>query len=79
MQACRACGAVVVDIVDGDLRHAELVEDPLTAGRVAVAVAGDALIDIVVIDLGVQEGFDAGFEAEFGVVDCAATQRGCGT
>ena len=57
------------------MRHAELVEDALAAGRVAVAVAGDALVDIVVIDLGIKEGFDAGFETEFGVVDCTETQR----
>lgn len=73
MQTCRAGGAIVVDIVDGDLRHAELVEDALAAGRVAVAVAGDALFDIVVVDLSVEEGFDAGFKAEFGVVDCIET------
>ena len=70
MQPCRAGGAVVVDIVDGNLRHAELVEDALAAGRVAIAVACDALFDIVVVDLSVEEGFDARFEAEFGVVDC---------
>ena len=72
VQPRRAGGAVVVDIVDGDLRHAELVEDALAAGRVAVAVAGDTLVDIVVVDLSVDEGFDAGFETEFGVVDCQA-------
>ena len=71
VEACRAGGAIVVDIVDGNLRHAELIKDPLAAGGVAIAVAGDALVDIVVIDLGVEEGFDPGFEAEFGVVDYA--------
>ena len=76
MQACRAGGAVVVDIVDWDLRHAKLIEDTLAAGRVAIAVAGDPLVDIVVVDLGVKEGFDAGFEAQLGVVDCTETQRG---
>ena len=48
-----------------------MVEDPLTAGGVAIAVAGDALVDVVVVDLGVEEGFDPRFEAEFRVVDCA--------
>ena len=76
MQACRAGGAVIVDIVDWDLRHAELIEYPLAAGRVAIAVAGDSLVDIVVVDLGVQEGLDAGFKPELGVVDCTETQRG---
>lgn len=69
IQPCRACGAIVVDIVDGNLRHAELVEDALATGRVAKAVAGDALIDIVIVDLGVKKSFDAGFEAKFRVVN----------
>ena len=71
MEACRASGAIVVDIVDGNLRHAELVEDPLAAGGVAIAVAGDTLVDIIVIDLGIEEGFDPRLEAEFRVVDYA--------
>lgn len=29
------------------------------------------MVDIVVVDLGVEEGFDAGFEPELGVVDFA--------
>ena len=70
VQPCRAGGAIVVGIVDWDLCHTELVEDALAAGGVAVAVAGDALVDIVVVNLGIEEGFDAGFEAEFRVVDC---------
>ena len=69
IQPRRAGGAIVVDIVDWDLRHAELIEDTLPTCRVAVAVAGDALVHIVVIDLGIEEGFDAGFEAEFGIID----------
>ena len=48
-----------------------MVEDPLATGGVAIAVAGDTLIDIVVVDLGVEKGFDPRFEAEFRVVDCA--------
>ena len=71
VEACRASGAIVVDIIDGNLGHAELVKDSLAAGGVAIAVAGDALVDIVVIDLGVEEGFDPRFEAKFRVVDCA--------
>ena len=62
VQSCRAGGTVVVDIVDGDLGHAELIEDALAAGGVAVAVAGDTLVDIVVVDLGIEKSFDAGFE-----------------
>ena len=69
VQARGPRGAVVVDVVDGDGGHAELVEDALAAGGVAVAVAGYAGFDVVVVDGGVEEGFDAGFEAEFMVVD----------
>lgn len=69
----RAAGAaVVVDVVDRDARHAELVEDALSAGRVAVAVARDTLVDIVVVDVCVEHGFDTRFEAELRVVDFAA-------
>jgi hypothetical protein len=67
-----AGGAVIIDVVDGDLGHAELVEYSLPAGRVAVAVASNALVHIVVVDLCVQHGFDAGFEAELCVVDFPA-------
>ena len=58
MQSCRTGGAVVVDVVDGDLCHAELVEDTLAAGGVSVAVACYSLFDIIVIDLGIEKGFD---------------------
>lgn len=78
MQPGRACRAIVVDIVDGYLRHAELVKDALATGRVAVAVASDALIDIVVVDLGVKKSFDAGFEAKFGVVDYEEIREAAG-
>lgn len=71
-EAGRAGRAVVVDVVEGDLGHAELVEDALAAGGITVAVASDALVDIVVVDLGIKEGLDTGFEAELGVVDGAA-------
>src|SRR5262249_5530818 len=37
--------AVVVHVVDGDARQAELVERALAAGRVAVAVADGGLLD----------------------------------
>ncbi len=50
--------------------HAKLVEDALAAGRVAIAVACDTLVDVVIVDLGIEESFDPGFEAEFVVVDC---------
>lgn len=72
METGRAGRAVVVDVVDWDLGHAELVEDALAAGGVAVAVAGDSLVDVVVVDLGVEKGLDSSLEAEFGVVDLSA-------
>ena len=60
VQPCRARRAVVVYIIDGDARHAELVEDALAACRVAVAVAGDAKVDVIIVEVCVEEGFDAG-------------------
>ena len=72
MQTCGSGAAIVVDIEDGDPRHAELVEYSLAAGTVSIAVTGYALIDVVVIDVRVEESFDAGLVAEFGVVDFAA-------
>ena len=72
VQTGRACRAIVVHVIDRDLGHAELVEDALAAGGVAVAVACNALVDLVVVDLGIEHGLDAGFEAEFMVIDFAS-------
>lgn len=72
VQAGGAGGAVVVDVVDGDLGHAELVEDTLAAGGVTVTVAGNTLVNIVVADLGVKHGLDTGLETELGVVNLSA-------
>lgn len=69
-RAARA--AVVVDVVDGDLRQPKLVEDALPARAVAVAVARDALLDVVVRDVRVQQRLDARLEPELRVVDLAA-------
>lgn len=77
MQTGRASRAIVVDIVDWDLRHAELVEYTLAAGAVAIAVAGDALFHIIVIYMSIHECFDAGFETEFCVLDCAEVRLAC--
>lgn len=71
-QASAARRAVVVDVVHGDARHAELVEDALPAGRVAVAVARHGLVNLVVVDVRVEHRFYARFEAELRVVDFAA-------
>ena len=72
IQPCRPRRAIVVDIIYGDTRHAELVEHTLPAGAIAVDIARHALVNVIVIDLGVEEGFDAGFETEFGVLDFAS-------
>lgn len=49
--------------------HAKLVEDALAAGRVAIAVACNTLVDVVIVYLSIKESFDPGFKAEFVVVD----------
>ncbi|KFY87906.1 hypothetical protein V498_06977 [Pseudogymnoascus sp. VKM F-4517 (FW-2822)] len=72
VQAGRSGRAVVVDVVDGDLGHAELVEDALAARGVAVAVAGNTLVNVIVADLGVKHGLDTGLETELGVVNLSA-------
>lgn len=72
VQTGGAGGAVVVDVVYGDLGHAELVEDTLPAGGVTVAVAGNTLVNIVVVDLGIKHGLDTGLETELGVVNLSA-------
>ena len=51
------------------MRHSELVEYTLPACTVAVAVACDTLVHVVVVDLGVEERFYSSFVAELGVVD----------
>jgi hypothetical protein len=48
-----------------------LIKNSLSASRIAIAVASDALIDIIVVDLGIEHGFDASFKSEFGVIDFA--------
>ena len=72
MEASSTGWAVVIYVVDGYFGHAELVEYSLATGGVAVAVAGDALVDVVVVDLCIKHGFDASFETELGVVDFAS-------
>lgn len=68
MQSGASGTAIVVDVVDGDLGHAKLIEDALSAGRVSVAVASYSLVNIVVVYLCIEEGFDAGFIAKLSVV-----------
>lgn len=60
MEAGRASTAVVIDIIYRDGGHAKLVENALAACGVAIAVASYTLVDVVVVDMRVEEGFDAG-------------------
>src|SRR5215213_3754174 len=46
----RACGAVVVDVDDGDARHAQFVKRALTGSRESVDEADDPLLDVGVVD-----------------------------
>lgn len=62
MQTSGAGRAIVIDIVDGDLGHAELIEHTLATGGIAVAIARDALVYIVVVDLRIQHSLDAGLQ-----------------
>lgn len=72
MKACRASRAVIVNVVNGDLCHAELIEYSLAAGGIAVAVASYALVYIIVVDLRIQHGLDARLKTELGVIDFSA-------
>jgi hypothetical protein len=45
--------AVVVDVDHRDAGEPELVDGPLPAGAVAVHVAGERLVDVLVVDAGV--------------------------
>ncbi len=75
MKPCGAGGAVIVDIIDRELGHSELVEDALAACGVPIAVARYAVLNFIIIDLGIKQGLDASFEAEFSVVDWLADVR----
>ena len=71
-QTGRASRAVVVDIVNRDVGETELVEDALAASAVTVNVAGDTLVDIVVVDLCIEHSLNTGLVAELIVVYLAA-------
>ena len=72
VQTSGASTAIVVDVVNWDLGHSKLVEDSLAAGGVAIAIACNALIDIVVVDLGIEHSFDTSFESELSVVNLSS-------
>lgn len=71
-QAGRTSRAVIVDVVDWDLGHAELIEDSLSAGGISVAVTCHTLVDIVVVDLGIKHGLNTRLEPEFGIINLAS-------
>lgn len=72
VQASGSSRAVVVDIVDRDTSHAELVEDALSACAVAIAVACYTLVDVVVVDVSIEHSLDTGLESEFWVVNLSS-------
>jgi len=72
MQTSGTSTAVVVHVVNWDLGHAKLVEDSLTTGGVAVAVACNSLIDIVVVDLGIEHSLDTSFESKLGIINLSS-------
>ena len=55
-----------------DLCHAILVKHALATGRIAVAVARNASLDLIIVDLRIKHCFDTSFEPQFGVVDLSA-------
>lgn len=64
--------AVVIDIVYWDRGHAKLVEHSLSTGRVAITVAGHTLVNIVVVDLGIEQSLDSSFVAELCIVNLSS-------
>jgi len=70
-QASTPRRAIVIHIVNGNLRHAELVEDALAASGITIAIARHALLNIVVVDFGIEHSLDTGFETELSVIDFA--------
>jgi hypothetical protein len=71
-QASSTSGAVVVDIEDWYLGHAELIKDSLTAGGIAVTIASNALVDIIVIDLGIEHSLHTSFKSQLSVINLAS-------
>jgi hypothetical protein len=49
-----------------------LIEDALAAGRVAVAVTSNTLVNVVVGESGIKKRFDTSFETELGVINLTA-------
>jgi hypothetical protein len=72
---CQASGtsrAVVVDVKDWYLGHAELIKDSLAAGGIAVTIAGNALVDIIVTDLGIEHSLHTSFKSQLSVINLSS-------
>ena len=74
VQRGRAGRAVVVDVEDRDAGHAQLVDRPLARGRLTVAVADVALLDLAVVDARVRERLGAGLLRHVRVVPVPAAR-----
>lgn len=70
-ETSRAGRAVVVNVVDGDSSHSKLVEDALAASAVAVAVACNTLLNIVVVDMSIKHSLNTSLESKLGIVHLA--------
>lgn len=64
--------AVVVNVVNWDLGHSELVKHSLATGGVAVAVACNSLVDIVVVDMGIKHSLDTSLESELSIINLSS-------
>ena len=62
----------IIGITDRNACQAELVEDTLATYAVTIAVAGDTLLDIVIVDFGIEHCLDTGLVAQLGVVNLAS-------
>jgi hypothetical protein len=49
-----------------------LIKDSLAAGGIAVTIASNALVDIIVIDLGIEHSLHTSFEPQLSVINLAS-------
>ncbi|MNP15760.1 hypothetical protein D3C76_1081300 [compost metagenome] len=66
-QGAGAGGAIVVDVDDRDTAHTHFVQGSLTAGGVAIDVAGVSLLYQVVVQTGIFQGQANGLGAHFDI------------
>jgi hypothetical protein len=71
MKTGRSSSTRIIRIVDRDAVHPELIKDTLAAGGVAIAVAGDAGLHVVVCDLGIEHRLDTRFVPELRILACS--------